>query len=52
VFTLGAPLLFTRYIYWSNTPKGFPKIVLRDETNKRLGKKLKRSEYREKKAKQ
>lgn len=51
VFTLGAPLLFTRYIYWSNTPRGFPKIILRDEINKRLGKKLKRSEYRDKKQK-
>lgn len=48
VFTLGVPLLFARYIYHSSTPKGFPKIVLRDEVNKRLGKKLRKREYKKK----
>ncbi len=48
VYTLGVPLLFTRYIYLAHTPKGFPKIVLKDEVNKRLGKKLKKKEYKKK----
>ncbi len=48
VFTLGVPLMFAKYIYHSNTPKGFPKIVLRDEVNKRLGKKLRKREYKKK----
>lgn len=49
VYTLGVPLLFTRFIYRAFTPKGFPKIVLKDEVNKRLGKKLKKREYKKKK---
>lgn len=48
LYTLGVPLLFARYIYWSSTPRGFPKILLKDEVNKRLGKKLRRIEYRKK----
>lgn len=48
-FTIGVPLFFTRYIYDTFTPKDFPKILLKDEVNKKLGKKLKRSQYRKKK---
>lgn len=48
LYTLGVPLLFSRFIYWSNTPRGFPKIQLKDEVNKRLGKKLKKREYKKK----
>ena len=46
VFTLGVPLLFATYIYKSNTPRGFPKLVLRDEVNKRMGKKLRKRDYK------
>lgn len=46
VFTLGVPLLFAVYIYHSNTPRGFPKLVLRDEVNKRMGKKLRKRDYK------
>lgn len=46
LYTLGVPLLFSRFIYWSSTPRGFPKIILRDEVNKRLGKKLRKREYK------
>jgi hypothetical protein len=28
VYTIGVPLLFTRYIYWSRIPKDFPRIQL------------------------
>lgn len=49
VFTVGVPLLFSRYIYLSNPPMGFPKLVLRDEVNKRLGKKFRNREIRRKK---
>lgn len=45
-YTVGVPLYFTRYIYNAFTPKGFPKIILRDEVNKKLGKKFRRSEMR------
>lgn len=40
VFTIGVPLLFTRYIYSNKPPKGFPKLILKDDVNKKLGKKL------------
>lgn len=46
LYTLGVPLLFARFIYWSKTPRGFPKIQLKDEVNKRLGKKLHRREIK------
>lgn len=46
LYTLGVPLLFARFVYWSRTPRGFPKIQLKDEVNKRLGKKLRRRDYR------
>lgn len=46
LYTLGVPLLFARFIYWSKTPRGFPKIQLKDEVNKRLGKKLRKREYK------
>jgi hypothetical protein len=46
VYTIGVPSLFAKYIYLSNTPYGFPKIILRDEVNKRLGKKFHRRELR------
>jgi hypothetical protein len=49
LYTLGVPFLFPRYIYLSNTPRGFPKIVLRDEVNKRLGKKFHKRELKKKK---
>lgn len=42
MYTLGVPLLFPRYIYWNKTPMDFPKIVLRDEVNKKLGRKMRR----------
>lgn len=43
MFTLGVPVLFTRYIYWEKLPEGFLyKLVLRDEVNKKLSKKSKR----------
>lgn len=48
LYTLGAPLLFTKYIYYASTPADFPRIVLRDEVNKRLGKKLRKREYKKK----
>lgn len=46
VYTVGVPFLFAKYIYLSNTPYGFPKIILRDEVNKRLGKKFHRRELK------
>ena len=46
VCTVGVPLLFARFIYFQKKPKGFPKIVLKDEVNKKLGKKLRRKVYR------
>ena len=46
VYTLGVPPLFAKYIYLARTPIDFPKIHLKDEVNKQLGKKLKRREYR------
>lgn len=39
VFTVGVPLLFARYIYPVFTPADFPRIILKDEVNKQLGKK-------------
>lgn len=42
LYTLGVPLLFTRYIYSAKMPTDFPKIILRDEVNKKLGRKLRR----------
>lgn len=49
LYTLGVPFLFARYIYWSSTPRGFPKITLKDEVSKRLGKKFHRRELKKKK---
>lgn len=43
-YTIGVPLLFARFIYWFKTPIGFPRIILKDEVNKKLGKKLRRKE--------
>ena len=48
VCTIGVPLFFTRFIYLPKKPKGFPKITLKDEVNKKLGKKLRRKVYRKK----
>lgn len=42
VFTLGVPLMFAKYIYPTFTPADFPRIILKDEVNKQLGKKLRR----------
>ena len=42
LFTVGVPLLFSRYIYWQKPPRDFPKLILKDEVNKKLGKKLRR----------
>lgn len=43
MFTIGVPVLFTRYIYWEKLPEGFiHKLTLRDEVNKKLSKKTKR----------
>ncbi len=42
MFTLGVPMLFARYIYWARPPRDFPKLILKDEVNKKLGKKMRR----------
>lgn len=43
LFTIGVPVFFSRYIYYQHPPHGFPtKLILRDEVNKKLGKKIKR----------
>lgn len=45
MFTVGVPVFFTRYIYYQHPPHGFPtKLILRDEVNKKLGKKLRRKQ--------
>lgn len=44
MFTIGVPLLFARYIYMPRPPRDFPKIILKDEVNKKLGRKLRRQE--------
>lgn len=46
VYTLGVPLLFAKYIYPVKTPIDFPRITLKDDVNKQLGKKLKKREYK------
>jgi hypothetical protein len=42
VCTIGVPLLFSKYIYSNKPPLNFPKIILKDEVNKKLGKKIRR----------
>lgn len=42
MFTIGVPLLFAKYIYMSRPPRDFPKMTLKDEVNKKLGRKLRR----------
>ena len=43
VFTIGVPVFFTRFIYYEKIPRGLSKrLVLREEVNKSLGKKLRR----------
>ena len=42
IYTLGVPMLFARYIFPQKTPMDFPRIVLKDDVNKQLGKKLRR----------
>lgn len=42
VYTLGVPLFFAQYIYPIKTPADFPRIILKDEVNKQLGKKLRK----------
>lgn len=46
VYTLGAPMLFAKYIYPTKTPHDFPRITLKDDVNKQLGKKLRRRELK------
>lgn len=46
LYTIGVPLLFARYIYMQNTPIGFPRIILKDEVSKRMGKKFHRRDMR------
>lgn len=46
VCTIGVPIFFTRFIYLPKKPKGFPRITLKDEVNKKLGKKLRRRVYK------
>lgn len=47
LFTIGVPILFTRFIYYEKLPKDFPeRLLLKDEVNKKLGKKLKRKVYK------
>lgn len=48
VCTVGVPLFFSRFIYYQKKPKGFPKIILKDEVNKKLGKKLRRKVFKNK----
>lgn len=48
VYTVGVPLMFSRYIYMQNVPKGFPKIVLKDEVSKRMGKKFHKRDIKKK----
>lgn len=44
VFTIGVPLFFTRYIYYTNIPSDFPKrLTLKDDINKGLGKRIKKN---------
>ena len=50
LFTIGVPLLFTRYIFWNVLPLDFPKIVLQDEVNKKLGRKFHKREIKKKKS--
>jgi hypothetical protein len=43
VFTIGVPLFFTRFIYYEKLPHTFfPRLVLKDEVNKKLGKKIRK----------
>ena len=43
VFTIGVPVFFSRYIYYQHPPHGFPtKLTLREEVNKKLGKRIKK----------
>lgn len=46
LYTIGVPFLFARFIYFSSTPRGFPKITLKDEVSKRLGKKFHRRQLK------
>lgn len=46
LYTVGVPFLFARFIYFSSTPRGFPKITLKDEVSKRLGKKFHRRQLK------
>lgn len=44
VFTIGVPVFFSRYIYYHHPPHGFPaKLVLWDEVNKKLGKRIRKN---------
>ena len=44
VFTVGVPVFFSRYIYYQHPPHGFPtKLILREDVNKKLGKKIRRN---------
>lgn len=49
LFTIGVPLLFTRYIFWNVVPLDFPKITLQDEVNKKLGRKFHKRDLKKKK---
>lgn len=52
LFTIGVPLYFTRYIYFEKLPEGFKhRLFLKDEVNKKLGKKIKRKLLTKKKKK-
>ncbi len=44
VFTVGVPVFFSRYIYYQHPPHGFPtKLILRDDVNKKLGKRIRKN---------
>ena len=44
VFTVGVPVFFSRYIYYQHPPHGFPvKLLLREEVNKKLGKRIRKN---------
>jgi hypothetical protein len=46
VYTLGVPMLFAKYIYPAKTPHDFPRITLKDDVNKQLGRKLRRKDQK------
>lgn len=49
VFTIGVPVFFTRFIYYEKLPKFFyHRLTLKDDVNKKLGKKLRKKNIKKK----